>query len=261
MGRRTPEAAWRDFFAELDSWAPGRATFWWRDDDAVKPRPRLERLLGLGTQPVAVAVIPAAVRPMLALTLNAERIDVLQHGFNHDNHEPSGKDEAEFGPARPTSEMLAELRRGRQWLVDIFGSRFLPVLVPPWNNISPDLLGRLADEGYRGVSTIDARPFGAGPFQTNVHADVVDWQWRTPLLGLPRPGFRGTVRILAAITDHLAARRRGEADPGEATGLLTHHIQMNEDCFRFVEEFLSRSAAHPAVSWLAAREIFPAGRA
>ena len=38
---------WQKFAAELDRWAPGEATFWWRDDDAIAPTTALERLLAL----------------------------------------------------------------------------------------------------------------------------------------------------------------------------------------------------------------------
>ena len=40
---------WADLDAELDRWkAAGRAaTLWWRDDDATRPTPALDRLLAL----------------------------------------------------------------------------------------------------------------------------------------------------------------------------------------------------------------------
>ena len=40
---------WSDLEAELEAWRcrGRRATFWWRDDDAVEATPALERLLGL----------------------------------------------------------------------------------------------------------------------------------------------------------------------------------------------------------------------
>jgi hypothetical protein len=46
---------------------------------------------------------------------------------------------------------------------------------------------------------------------------------------------------------HLAARRTGVADPGEPTGLLTHHRDMDEPLWEFLAELLPRLANHPAV--------------
>ncbi len=80
--------AWQRLADELDRWAPGTATFWWRDDDAVAPSPALDRLLGLGSQPLALAVIPAEMVPELAGYLTGRKVDVLQHGYAHRNHEP-----------------------------------------------------------------------------------------------------------------------------------------------------------------------------
>jgi hypothetical protein len=242
--------AWQYLFDELDRWPAGGASLWWRDDDATAPSARLDRLLGLGHQPLALAVIPAQAEPTLAERLAGSGVDVLQHGFAHANHEPAGAKKAELGGARPGEVVLEELVRGRDRLRQLFGRLSLPVLVPPWNRIAAGLAVRLPAHGYGGLSTVKPRlRRAAGPFQANVHVDVVDW----------RSGrrFIGAEAALGLTTAHLAARRRGEADPEEPTGLLTHHLVMDEPAFAFTGELLARSAAHGAVQWLAARDIFP----
>ena len=53
---------WSDLIDELDAWnAAGlTATFWWRDDDAVEPNEKLDRLLEVtATVPIALSVWPA----------------------------------------------------------------------------------------------------------------------------------------------------------------------------------------------------------
>jgi hypothetical protein len=243
-------SAWRTLFDELDRWPAPGASLWWRDDDAAAPTARLDRLLGLGDQPLALAVIPAQAQPALAERLAGSGVDVLQHGFAHANHEPPGSRKAELGGARPGEAVLEELVRGRDRLRQQFGRSALPVLVPPWNRIAAALAARLPAYGYRGLSTAKPRPrHAAGPFRANIHVDVVDWR------GGRR--FIGADAALAVLTSHLASRRRGEVDPDEPTGLLTHHLVMDEASFAFTGEFLGRSAAHPAVRWLAARDIFP----
>ncbi len=244
---------WEKFFAELDRWPAGMATFWWRDDDAAASSAKLDRLLALGDLPLALAVVPAHMRVTLAERLAGSRIDVLQHGFAHANHQPRGEKQAELGDARPLPVMQQELQRGWQRLNALFGRRALPVLVPPWNRIDERLVATLAGQGYVGLSTVkDRGPAGNGPFRANTHMDIVDWHGRNR--------FIGAAAALDLASDHLARRRDGRADAAEPTGLLTHHLAMDDAAFAFAGEFLVRSARHPAVRWLAARDIFPAGR-
>jgi hypothetical protein len=245
--------AWSDFFAELDRWPDGTATLWWRDDDATAASAALDRLIALADLPLALAVVPAHMQITLAERLAGSRIDVLQHGFSHANHQPRTEKKAELGNARPVAVMLEELRRGWQRLTNMFGRRALPVLVPPWNRIDGRLASLLKDAGYRGLSEYQDRGRAIeGPFRANCHIDVVDWH-RTA-----RP-FIGLEAALGLATHHLARRRAGTADSEEPTGLLTHHSAMDEAAYAFTSEFLTRTAAHPAVQWLSARDIFSAG--
>ena len=65
-------AEWPDLLVELDRWEEAGlvAQFWWRDDDAVAPSPRLDRLMAVAeSAPVALAVIPADVKDELAAAL------------------------------------------------------------------------------------------------------------------------------------------------------------------------------------------------
>jgi hypothetical protein len=87
-------------------------SFWWRDDDAVRHTPALDRLLTLARQyeaPVALAAIPARAEPSLAERLREEPLaTVLVHGLAHANHAPAGEKKAEFGAHRPLGEVVAE---------------------------------------------------------------------------------------------------------------------------------------------------------
>jgi hypothetical protein len=195
------------------------------------------------------------MRVTLADRLAGSRVDVLQHGFSHANHQPADKKKAEFGDARALGVMQEELARGWRRLAALFGRRALPVLVPPWNRIDGRLAATLAAQGYVGLSIAGPRgPTEDGLFRANTHVDILEWHKG------PR-GFIGPESALDLAVKHLAARRAGEVDAEEPTGLLTHHLAMDEAAFAFAAEFLARSAAHPAVQWRAARDIFPAGRA
>ena len=250
--------AWQRLERELDTWtaAGRRAGIWWRDDDAGAPCPALERLLALAAAsraPLALAAIPARVEPALAELLDSSAVDVvvLQHGYAHSNHAAAGAKKCELvGPAaRPA--ILNELRQGRSRLDSVFGSRFRPVLVPPWNRIDADLTRQLPALGFTGLSAYKARPKptpAAGLQQVNCHLDILQWR--------PQRCFLGTPAALALLTGHLAARRQGEADPDEPSGILSHHQVHDKATWDFLAALLDRLARHPAVRLLSAAEIF-----
>ena len=249
--------AWDALNRELELWRDldRRATLWWRDDDAVRPGPALDRLLELSRRhraPLALAVIPAAAEAALARHLDGEpSTAVLQHGYAHRNHEPEGRKKCELGGARPEATLLAELARGRERLGTLFGARALPVLVPPWNRIAAGLLPALPGLGFRGLSTYTARAAACpapGLLQVNCHLDPIRWK--------PARGFLGEDAALDLLCGHLAARREGRADPQEPSGLLTHHAVQDERLWRFLDRLLAALSAHPAVGLLTAAAVF-----
>lgn len=245
---------WEALRAELDAWAAaGRtATFWWRDDDAVEPTPQLARLTALAARtgvPLALAVVPAHAAAALAeVVAVAPGVTVLQHGWAHTSHAGPGEKRIELGGTRSADAVLADLVEGRARLTALFGARFVPALVPPWNRIARPVAERLTAFGFTGLSTFTPR---TSLFQVNTHVDPMDW----------RNGgrFAGEAAALRAALAHLRARRLGTADPDEPTGLLTHHLVMDEATWAFAERFLEETRAHPAVRWVGAVEIFPRG--
>ena len=255
--RRADRAAWRPLSDELDLWAAAKrpATLWWRDDDAAEVTPALDRLLALAAAtgvPLALAVVPDQLMPCLVTRLaGAKSVSVLQHGWRHANHAGKGEGGWELGDHRPLGEVLAELAAGRECLAAAFGKRFLPVLAPPWNHISPQVVAALPGAGFTGLSTFRARVCAApapGLAQINGHCDPLTWK------GGAR--FAGTAKALADLVGHLGARRTGAADSGEPTGLVTHHLALDAAAWDFVAELLCRTAAHPAAVWQRADEIF-----
>ena len=244
-------ASWSDLGRELDRWAgEGRiATLWWRDDDAAKLTPEIERLVALGRTfgvPLHLAAIPLDLTDALVAALKGNgNVRVLQHGYAHVDHAPSGAGSWELGDHRPQGQVLEELALGFARLDRAFGARFLPVLVPPWTRIDPALIGRLPGVGLRALSMEGARPqrFAApGVVALNAHCDPIKWK------GGAR--FTGTERALDEIVGHLAARRGGSADRLEPTGLCTHHLAHDEAVWSFVEALIERTLAHPAACWI-----------
>lgn len=248
-------SGWADLMRELDAWAKaGRmATFWWRDDDATVVTPALERLLALSNAvrvPVALAVIPKDATHQLAVRLRHEPlVRVLQHGFTHENHAPVGERETEFALTRPREAIIADIAEGWRRLAPF--PRALPVMVAPWNRLSENVLPLLAAAGLAAVSTRRARGAAEpvrGVRRTNIHLDIVNW--------MGNRGFIGAGEALDRVVCHLAERRAGTVDADEPTGLVTHHLFLNEACWAFLGEFLQRTQRHPAVRWLTAEEAF-----
>ena len=154
------EPAWERLRAELDRWAPGTATVWWRDDDAGGASAAFDRLLTLAAThpvPLALAVVPAWLDEAVAAQIRAAPagVRVLQHGYAHQNHEPPGADRArgkpaELGSARPPAVALTELAAGWARLSTFLPLRLRPALVPPWNRIAPAIRDALPGAGLPG---------------------------------------------------------------------------------------------------------------
>lgn len=255
------EQAWDALGDELDAWAAAGRTagFWWRDDDAVAATPALDRLLAIADAhdvPMALAVIPAQAEPSLFARLErAPRATVLQHGYAHRNHAPTGAKKSELGDDRPAATVLAELARGRALLDTATGDRALPVLVPPWNRIGEAVRARLGEAGLTGLSTSRPRThrrLDGGFVQANIHVDPIDW----PAQRRGDGSFHGDPTVLDAALRHLRARRSGAVDTSEPTGFLTHHLVMDAATWRFAERFAAAVARHPAARWIAPGALF-----
>ncbi|WP_428927586.1 polysaccharide deacetylase family protein [Marinibacterium sp. SX1] len=240
---------WRPLEAELDR-LDAPLPVWWRDDDAVRDTPALDRLIGLaeGTGwPLHLAVIPAHAEASLAARLaRAPGVVAVTHGMAHANHAPEGSKKAEFGAHRPVAEMAAEAGAARARLADLLGAEPAPMFVPPWNRVAPDLLPMLPDAGFAMISTFtprDAPRAAPGLWRVNTHLDPIDWR-----------GSRSLVdpdRLIAQMARDLADRRTGRTDPDEPYGLLTHHLVHDDPIRDFVAALLTCLSRAPLVHWTA----------
>lgn len=129
-----------------------------RDDDGGWHDERLMSLLDVcAAREVAVdvAMIPADTRPSLARALapraSAMRLGLHQHGYDHSNHEPTGR-KCEFGPARTIAQIEADIARGQRVLRDRLGDLLDPVFTPPWNRCVPEIATVLRACGLRVLS-------------------------------------------------------------------------------------------------------------
>jgi len=248
-------AAWRAFADELARWRDdGRvAEFWWRDDDAARPDPALSRLLALSQRasiPLALAVIPMQSEKA-AFENIGPGISILQHGTDHRNRAGAGEKKTEFSVAESARDAAARLASARKRLAARAGAGFIPVLAPPWNRMPEALAPELAVAGFRGLSRYGARAAAEaapGVRQVNTHVDLIAWR--------AGRGFAGDEAVLGAAVRHLAAKREGRADAGEATGWLSHHAVHDEAAWDFLERLFETVRTGPGVRWRGAQALF-----
>ncbi|MEO9135235.1 MAG: polysaccharide deacetylase family protein [Casimicrobiaceae bacterium] len=250
---------WQILAHELDAWEAfgSRATLWLRDDDACCDSAALRRLLGIAREyrvPIAIASIPASTDATLVDAIACcDQASVVQHGYSHRNHARPGERSAEFGTQRDQRKRLDELERGRERLGDLFGRRFAPILVPPWNRIGDDLLPQLPNAGFHGVSRFGPRVQpspAAGLLEVNTHVDPIAWRRDRQFIGVDA----AIVRMVA----HLRARRERQCDAREPTGLLTHHLVFADAAWHFLRELFAHTCNHRAVAWLDVAQSFDA---
>jgi len=224
-----------------------RCRLFFRDDDVAEDEPSLSRLLDLfaaNETPLNLEIIPGqlTVAGRRRLRDRWERapalLDLHQHGWTHQNHEPSGR-KCEFGPTRRFEEQLADLRAGRDRLREEFGSAFVPVFTPPWNRYGSATITALVELGFEAFSAL-RRPSAGAPWPSCASQegglrslpatlDLIEWGERRRLRPVPE--------LLASLSRQLA--ERGCAGPdAPPVGILLHHAVMDEAAFDFLARLL-----------------------
>ncbi|MEM9107077.1 MAG: polysaccharide deacetylase family protein [Pseudomonadota bacterium] len=235
-----------DWFAERGR----KVSFWWRDDDAIEPTPALERMLALVNEhevDLALAVIPRDATAALAERLADEpHAFVLQHGWQHKNFQLKalGEKAAELGSRRDPDELMGQLKTGKARLDSLFGDKFIPAIVPPWNRIAPGISRRLPGIGLPGLSTFT---FFNPPraHQVQSHIDILKWKKPVRFIGWESARLRFDLQL---------TRRRNTGS--EPVGLLTHHLAHDDASFEFLEKFLAIAAHHDGAEWPRVKDLF-----
>lgn len=212
---------------------------WWRDDDAGQAAPALDRLLDLAARhaaPIALAVVPDWLDDACAQRIgDCAQARVLQHGVAHRDHALPGQRKIELGGGIALDALGHAVVAGRERLAAAFGSRFLPVMVPPWNRIAPSVLGALRGWGFSGWSGWRASPpDDVALRRVDTHLDAIDW----------RQG--GRARDAQELWAELARLLR--AGTGEPIGLLTHHRIAGDAGFAALDRLLGVVQDHPRLA-------------
>jgi hypothetical protein len=257
---------WARVHGELDRWAGQGLTarFWVRDDDACKMSRPLARLHALAREyniTVGLAVIPGRLQPEILDFLGTARQNFFPmcHGWKHTNH-GTRKKPGEFGDNRSFSIVHDDAVLAYNGFCEFFGSSKKVVFVPPYGCITEPLVDALPGIGFAAVSAgsspLEARisrlvgkiwtPVIKIPIRSTVpridaQIDLIDWRRRTA---------RDARSVAENLVGHLRLRRRGFLDVDRPIGLLTHHLDHDEQVWRSCGELVDSLRRHKSVTFL-----------
>jgi len=242
---------WQKFENELTQWQQP-IKFWWRDDDAIADSAPLQTMLAMAHQyaiSVHLAVIPNKLQDSLNVIKQAPHKAVsfvLQHGVEHSSFALPDQRKIELGGSQNPKQLVDNLALGRQRLQQVFNEQYLDILVPPWNRISDDIVPALPGIGYQQLSVLGSAKLEDTDFHLNVHIDIINWKQRV---------FAGEEVILNNIIEHLHNKRTGIDKSLKPCGLMTHHLDHDQQCWQFLTKFFSVCQQHSNIQWLSGNEL------
>ncbi len=247
------KADWSPFYAALDRLADTgtQARFWLRDDDAISDTAALRQLAGWAASAkteILLALVPSKADVTLKelMEVTPQLVGAV-HGWAHKNHAPDSEKKQELGAHRPTELICAELSSAHQRTVQLCGERMLPVLVPPWNRISPSVVQQLPELGYEGLSTF-SDAFSDPPPPSlkvqNSHVDIIDWRGNR--------GGRSTTDLIEEMVTAIEQRTPGD----QPIGILSHHLVHDAAAWTFLDELGEAIDRHAGATWASPRQVF-----
>ena len=212
-----------------------------RDDDGGWADARLQKLAHAFIQqqlPLDVAVIPGALSAqsieLLTALLKADaEVAIHQHGYNHTNHQLSGRS-CEFGTDRTREQQHLDISRGQQKLTDLFGAQIAPVFTPPWNRCTSDTAHALKSLGFRYLSRI----IGSEPIDDAITELPVAVDWLKK-----RKGERLNT---AALVQYISGLFSTEND---TIGVMLHHEHMDKENRELFFQFIGTLRKSQRVSF------------
>ncbi len=220
-------------FTALASRHPKPVTVFFRADDIGVPGRHCSHLMACFSRhqvPISLAVVPAwLTRPRWEQLKNLgggppELWCWHQHGWRHQNHQPSGK-KGEFGDSRRPEAICQDLKKGRDRLRDLMGPDFYPAFTPPWNRCGLHALKSLKKLGFQAISRSqgDGDPMVEGLPDIPVNIDLHTRKEPDP----------------QAAWNRFWAECKGASQNGFC-GFMIHHQRMNPKAFDFLDILLPR---------------------
>jgi peptidoglycan/xylan/chitin deacetylase (PgdA/CDA1 family) len=208
---------------------------WWRDDDIFNASDNTKLLLQFVKEvdiPIFCSIIPKDLSSeAITLLKKYNQVTILQHGYSHTNYAPLGKPYNEFGDNRSLNTALSEIKLGAKKLKQAFQFQFLPIFVPPWGNISENVIKNLKNIGFIGLSCIGRKLENDSNVKIqNVHIDIHKWMSNTEFDYSTE--LRSWNRVISDISKNLNEQNNGNT---KYIGLLTHsQIMSRKDWVYFL---------------------------
>ena len=113
--------------------------------------------------PVVHAVIPGKMDQGLVRFLcrakkkKPQLLDIVQHGWIHENHSVKAGTKYEFGPSRSYVAQRKEIEQGLERMRKAFGEYFTPAFVPPYHGYDEQTIRLIEELGFKIFSAGDRR--------------------------------------------------------------------------------------------------------
>jgi hypothetical protein len=204
----------------------GTLKVWFRDDDVKNRSAKTEKFLSfLSSQEVkySFAAIPYFVDKDLGFLFSQyKNLNVLVHGYKHENHADISLGKNEFPLDRFDSNRF-ELMQGLDLILRNFEiSQVRKIFVPPWNNFNSKSCQSLEDFGYQAISCYrNYLPLQLSLVKRiDAHIDVIDWK-------------AGRVKNLHEIYIEMKSLL---LEGSYSIGFLTHHLVYSEEQIQLLTE-------------------------
>ena len=193
---------------------PIKVKFWFRDDDVKTNSLNTEKFTEfLLSENIlySFAAIPYFVNKELGILFSKyENINVIVHGYNHENHATAKVGKSEF----PLERLILnsnDLSQGLKLIEENFSQHQIrKIFVPPWNNFNSQNCLDLENLGYKAISCYrNYLPLELNNLKrVDTHIDVINWKV-------------GKVKSIHEIFSELKSLLIEEI---YSIGFLTHHL-------------------------------------
>lgn len=230
-----------------------------RDDDADDDLEALRSLFDVtlaSSVPLNLAIIPGTLSDAGIRLLDNHKhlhpdlFGLNQHGWLHLNHEKEGR-KCEFGPSRAFDQQREDISKGRGLLEKVFGDKFYPAFIPPWNRCTDETLRVLDQLNFKVFSKDRGKALVTGHAFQEISSTLDLYRWKG------NPAMKAPEELVAELLAQMRA-----VDP---IGLLLHHKVMGSEAFSFLDFLLRvlRSGSHirfHSLEGLAGPDAYEGGR-
>jgi hypothetical protein len=132
-----------------------------------------------------------------------------------------------------------QLLKGWHRLDELFGNQLMPVLVPPFNQVSPHLIPTIRTS-YRYVSLFS--DFSAPRMKAiNAHCSTLAWK--------PEAVAAEVEDLIVPLVTALRLRRYRMLPVASPIGIITHHLNHGTEAWRLLETLLKVIIASGSVQF------------